>query len=132
MQFESFRRAPLTPNLTALVDVVFILVIFVVLVANFQRSASIDVALPSSDSEQRTTPSALTVTLDATSQVHVRGEHIASEQLAATLERLRPNHDALLVEADKSVAVADLVTVLGDAARAGFHDVAIATEQARP
>ena len=59
MEFDLPRRQVPTINLSALIDIAFILVIFIVLAANFQRIQNVDVKLPRADAEARADPHAL-------------------------------------------------------------------------
>lgn len=132
MQFESFRRPPPTLNLSALIDIVFILLIFVVLAANFDRLKDIEVTLPSARATSKADPKALTVTIPADGPVKVDGEAVESARLADHLRTMRSSHQALLLVADGAVALERAVEVLGEASQAGFTAVSIATREPSP
>jgi biopolymer transport protein ExbD len=129
MQFESFRREPPAINLSALVDVLFILVIFVVLVANFQRVRDLDVQLPAAHAQGEADPSALVVAIPREGGIRVGGEMVARDELRARLAARRADHEAILVVADGSVALERAVDVLAEAQAAGFQAVSIATRE---
>lgn len=46
MQFEGFRRTSHVPNLTPLIDIVFLLLVFFMLTSHFVREDSINIELP--------------------------------------------------------------------------------------
>lgn len=127
MPFEVSRRPPPTLNLSALIDVVFILLIFVVLAANFDRIQSIDVNLPSAQAAAPASSDALTLVIPASGALRIDGVEVAAESLTERLRALRADHEALLLVADGAVAFERAVAVLGDAAAAGFQNVSIAT-----
>jgi len=127
MPFEVTRRAPPTLNLSALIDVVFILLIFVVLAANFDRIQSLDVNLPSAQATSPASSEALTLVIPASGAVRLDNVAVAPEELTERLRALRGQHEALLLVADGAVAFERAVAVLGDAAAAGFQNVSIAT-----
>lgn len=129
MQFESYRRPTPTINLSALIDVVFILVIFIVLAANFDRIRDLELTLPSANASGSAPPEALTVSIPVEGPISLGGEPVAEEEIRDRLSALRPEHDALLLRADGSIALERAVWVLGEASAAGFENVSIATQE---
>jgi len=63
MQFESFTRQTPSINISALIDVVFILLIFVVLAANFDRVREMNIILPSANQTTEVSSDALILTM---------------------------------------------------------------------
>ena len=50
MQFEGGRRSSHVPNLTPLIDIVFLLLIFFMLTSHFVREDALDIQLPEAES----------------------------------------------------------------------------------
>lgn len=128
MEFEGFRREPVTVSLSALVDVVFILVIFVVLAASFDRIRGLDIDLPEGEGEPAESARMLTVTVPKTGPILIEGEAVTEEALEDRLRELRGAHDDVVLFADGAVALKRAVAVLSSARAAGFSRLAIAAE----
>lgn len=131
IEFETRRRAPVAINLSALIDIAFILVIFIVLGATFHRVRGIEVDLPSADAEANPDAEALVITVPRTGPVLFGERSVPDEQISAELAAARAQHGSVLLLADRDAAVQRAVQVLGDAQKAGFETVAIATEPPR-
>lgn len=132
MQFESFRRDMPTINISALMDVVFILLIFVVLSANFDRLKTLNVVLPSAANANESTPEAVVITMLPDGKILVFEEEISAEALLPHLKELRTRHDNLLLVSDGSVPLDQAVKIFDEAASAGFTSVSIATQRGTP
>lgn len=123
------RRRP-SVNLSALIDVAFILVIFVVLSATFRQERDLDVQLPGTSALPAKQAEGLTVTVFADGHVEIDGKSIAAAEVGAALAAARSDHTSVLLVADKAAQVQAAVTILDEAQRAGFESVAIATAPA--
>lgn len=132
MQFESFRRETPTINISALMDVVFILLIFVVLSANFDRLQALNVVLPSAANSSESTPEAVILTMTPDGKILVFDQEVAAESLSQHLKSLRTRHENLLLVSDGSVPLDRAVKIFDEAASAGFTSVSIATQRGTP
>jgi biopolymer transport protein ExbD len=129
MEFESYRRERPTINLSAMIDVVFILVIFIVLAASFHRLREIEVNLPHAESGAKPSPEALLVTIPPRGAFRIQGEVVERDQLLSRLTVLRREFESVVLLADEQVPLARAVRVLGDARTAGFTSLSIATKE---
>ena len=128
MEFETRQRVTPNINLSALIDVAFILVIFIVLIANFNRIAELEVALPESDVQGEVDPKALMISIPVQGPVTIQDKAIPLEQVRAELSRLQVRFDKVLLMADQDASVQRAVQILSDAQAIGFKSVSIATE----
>lgn len=114
------NRAPVI-NITSLIDVMFLLVIFVLLSAKFEREVGVPVDLPKgeADAEARKKSYALTLTDDG--RMYLDEEQVALEELS---DRVRAKRAALggdpvlVVRADEAARVGHLYPAL-ELVRAG-------------
>ncbi|HEY9051788.1 MAG TPA: biopolymer transporter ExbD [Gammaproteobacteria bacterium] len=132
MQFEGYRRSSNVPNLTPLIDVVFLLLIFFMLTSHFVRNESLDIDLPEAETgEQLQEGEVLEIMIDAEGNLIYQKQKMDAALLE---EKLRSD---LLVAQDKNVRIkgderADLgnaVQVLDIARKAGASGVDIVTEK---
>lgn len=129
MQFESYRRRVPTINLSALVDVLFILIVFVMLAASFDRVGALDVDVPNARSVAEPDRDAVRLVVPRQGPMRLEGEPVSLEELGARLEEIRRGRSALILVADGDIALARAVTILDRASGAGYTSVSIA---ARP
>ena len=123
------RRAPASGlNLTPLVDVVFLLLLFFML--TFQMSApAILVELPRSDTSDIAAPQGPTLTITARGELLLNGAWLPKAELAQRLRPLFETDDAapLRIIADRAARVELLVEVMDQAKAAGCQAFDILT-----
>ena len=129
-ELEPRRRSVPEINLTALMDIAFILVIFIVLAASFQRVRSLDVDLPRADGRTVPPSESLVVRIPREGPIEIGDRKVAIDEAAAALAQARADHDSVVLMAERDADVERAVKLLGDAQGAGFQSVSIAT--ARP
>ena len=128
MEFETRQRVTPNINLSALMDVAFILVIFIVLIANFNRIAELEVALPESDAQGEVDPKALMVSIPVEGPIRIQDRAVPMENVRAELSKLQTRFDKVLLMADQNSSVQRAVKILSDAQAIGFKSVGIATQ----
>ncbi|HNP52457.1 MAG TPA: biopolymer transporter ExbD [Nitrosomonas nitrosa] len=128
MKFETRQRITPTINLAALIDVVFILVIFIVLGANFHRIQTLDVFIPEAESANEAEIESLVITIPVAGAIEVAGEKVELSELRQELQSKASRYKTVLLVADRSVTVQRVVTILSDAQAVGFTSVSIATQ----
>ncbi len=117
------RRQKVEPefSLAAMIDVIFLLLMFFMLTSKFVTPNALNLSLPSSSSTTMASPS-LAISIDAESnfyfEVDGKTSKIARERLQASLETKMkamgkdPQSTTITVVAEKSVPVNDVVFVL--------------------
>jgi len=122
-------------NLTSLIDVVLVLIIFFVLTTTFVHQNRLRVDLPQAASGQAASSRTPTVSVDAQGHYAVGGRrlpHDSEQALAGALKALVPSgrgHAKLLIRADGRASHQSVVTVMDVAAQLGFQHIAMATER---
>ena len=131
MRFEKGRRRKALINVTSLIDVVFLLLIFFVVTSTFLERPGIDLTLPEAGSGE-TGVSVVTVRIVADGQVFVGDRPVALEDLARVLgESLRAEETTeVTLEADRSVPHGRVVAAMDAARRAGARGLVVATRPA--
>lgn len=137
MKFQRQRREEININLTPLIDVVFLLLIFFMVSTTFTREAHLTISLPEASAEGSTEQPAQTinVVIGAQGQYTVNGEALVSND-ALTLRRavMKLAGDArdlpFVITADAQAAHQSVVTVMDVAGRLGFSQLSITTQKA--
>ena len=130
MVFRKTRRDVITPDITPMVDVVFLLLIFFMLSTTFIVSPGIRVDLPQAEAEAlRRERQDLRIKIAAEGLLYVDDQRLSPEDLVERLRAAaRTDQDTLVViEADENTAHKHVVEVMDRAKGAGLHRLAIAT-----
>ena len=118
-------------NLTPLVDIVFILLIFFLITSTFVQSPGIDVNLPKANSSAETSQSqSIVITVDENGQLIYGGEVTDIGGLTDTLSKLfkeSPGHQ-IVIQADETTNHGAVVEAMDAAREAGFRKLGIATQ----
>ena len=130
MDFERRQRVSPHVNLSALIDVAFILVIFIVLAANFDRVQRLGVSLPDAEASQQANPTSLTVTIPAKGPLIIEEMKVDTDKVEEVLQSLKGKYKSVLLMADKEASVQRAVEILGKVRTVGFEAVGIATDSA--
>lgn len=92
-------------NITSLIDVMFLLVIFVLLAAKFEPDGGIAVNLPQGESKEQSKPEIQVLTITADGKLYMQKDPIPMERLASAIKDMRGKFKdpVLVINADKAV-----------------------------
>ena len=123
------RRSPVRIELTALVDVVLLLLIFFMVSARLVPEFGFELQLPTAKSAASLTegPQVLRVSVDAEGQYFVEGEVVPVSELEARLSEAAYSR-LVLLEADEAASHGAVIRVLDAAKLAGVESVQLAAE----
>lgn len=137
MQFEGYRRSSHIPNLTPLIDIVFLLLIFFMLTSHFVNQQSLNIELPKAETgESLGEDKVLEIIINADGKINYKENSFAND--ATSLEKLQALLRADLsvaaeknirIKGDQSVNFGKAVEILDMARQAGASGVDIVTEQ---
>jgi biopolymer transport protein ExbD len=117
-------------DLTPMLDVVFIMLIFFIVTATFIKQAGIDVTRPLAlTGEKRPTVSVL-VAISANGDIWIDKKRVDSTAVRAHIERIHAENPrgGMVIQADRDAKSEKLMAVLNAARAAGLTEVAISTE----
>ncbi len=119
-------------NLSPLIDVIFILLIFVVLVARFVQQERLDVTVPTAAAGRPAEVDALMITVSAQGEVWIDERLVGEDELEAALDRARSRFGRAVLVADEGTPLQTAVDIISTAKLAGFEAVAVATQPPEP
>ena len=117
-------------NITPMLDVVFIMLIFFIVTASFVKEAGIDVNKPEAQTSQPKEKANILVAIDASGGIWIDRRKVDPRAVRANIERLHAENPqgTVVVQADKNSKNGLLVEVM-DAARLVGVDVSIAANE---
>jgi biopolymer transport protein ExbD len=134
MNLQSRSREEPEINLTSLIDVVLLLLVFFMVSTSFVREAEISLRLPQADarSEPTTVDEVLDITITESGSYIVNGRPLVNNErrtLRAAIERLIGDNRALpvFIRADAQATHQAVVTAMDVAGQLGFVEINIAT-----
>jgi biopolymer transport protein ExbD len=119
-------------NLTPLIDVVFLLLIFFMVSTTFDTTSQLKIQLPkASDSQTAKVKQPLNLTIDARGYFFLNSREISStksDALSFALKRVMNGADRpIVIQSDAASPVQSLVTAMDVVGKLGFSHVSIAT-----
>lgn len=119
------------PNVTPLVDIVFLLLIFFLLTAFFIRPEGLGVRLPEADAAPVESGRELTVVVEKDGRILVGESVLSLDELESAVERaLSVDPDrTVVIKADRDLVLEGAVRVMDRCQRAGARRLVIATER---
>jgi len=122
---ERRRRRPSVLNLTPLIDVLLLLLVFFMATTTFLESPAVEFRLPRVGGAESVRISAVVIAVDAQGRIYCAGSRLSLDELRKKLEKLREGlPDAtLVVKADRDTRYERVVQVMTTAARCGFRNI---------
>ncbi len=118
-------------NLTPMLDVVFIMLIFFIVTATFIKQAGIDVYRPDAETAEKKPRVSVIVAIGDKGDIWIDNQKVDAAAIRAHIERLHAENPkgGMVVQADRKSRNKALMDVLSAARAAGLREVAISTEQ---
>jgi biopolymer transport protein ExbD len=116
-------------NLTPMLDVVFIMLIFFIVTASFIKEAGLDVNRPDAPvTESKPEEQNILVAISATDEIWIDRRLIDPRAVRANIERLHAENPdgSVVIQANKRSTNKMLVTVMDAARQAGVYNISIA------
>jgi len=117
-------------NLTPMLDVVFIMLIFFIVTASFVKEAGIDITRPPAATAERKERGNILVAITANDQIWIDRRQVDPRSIRPNIERLHAENPqgAVVIQADVDSKNGLLVMVMDAARQAGVNNVSLAAE----
>ncbi|MFP4131518.1 ExbD/TolR family protein [Thiohalospira sp.] len=129
------RREEPDINLTPLIDVVFLLLIFFMVSTSFQRDTQIPLRLPEAESEtMETDATVVEVGIDGEGRYFVNRDALVNDQrstIRRAIEKAAGEADSpqIIISADRSTSHEAVVRAMDAARHAGYNRITLATRR---
>jgi biopolymer transport protein ExbD len=119
-----------TVDITPMLDVVFIMLIFFIVTATFIKEAGIDVDKPEAATAVVQEKASILVAIDANDLVWINRRQVDLRSVRSIIERLHAENPkgTVVIQADRDSRNETLVKVMDASRRAGVYDIALAAE----
>jgi biopolymer transport protein ExbD len=132
MWSDYHRRSRAGLNLTPLIDIVFLLLVFFMLTAHFVQEETLDIELPKAETSTADEDESLVeVVLSPEGEMRVDGQVVPPERLEEVLRGAlhAPGRKTVRLRGDDAAQLGRAVTVIDAARKAGARSLDILTEQ---
>ena len=118
------------PNITPMLDVVFILLIFFIVTANFIKDPGLEINRPDSETAEITENAAILIAIGPAGEIYMDGRRIDGRQVKANVIRLMAENPqgAVVMQADEKATAEKIIAVMDEVREAGVIDISIASE----
>jgi biopolymer transport protein ExbD len=134
MKFSSRKTEEIDINVTSLIDVVLLLLIFFMVSTRFVEHSQLKLTLPSaSAAASGQTPEVIEVAIDHQAQFYVGGKALVNGQVDTLVQALREaagsgNEPTVVISADRDTNFQRIVDVMDAAGKAGLSHVSFPTK----
>ena len=117
-------------NITPLIDMVFILLIFFLVTTSFVKESGVTVERPQAKTATTKERASLMVGVDREGVVHIQGRTVDVRMIRTHIERFLAEtpEGGVVIVADKSSATGTVIQVLDEIRLAGVKDVSLAAQ----
>ncbi len=135
MNFRSESRQDVELNITPLIDVVFLLLIFFMVSTTFERESEINITLPEASKElTEAKPDAISVAIDSRSRIYVNGRTLINSQLSTIKQAIygalgNLTDVPIIISADAETNHQSVVKVMDAARQLGLVRITFATQK---
>ena len=136
MKLQRRPREEITVNLTPLIDVVFLLLIFFMVTTSFTRDTQITIELPTAEAgaPMETKPKVIEISIDGEGRYFLNTVALVNSQtktIIRGIEELAEGNNKLpiVISADAQAPYQAVVTAMDAAGQAGFTNITMATRK---
>ena len=117
-------------DMTPMLDIVFIMLIFFVVTASFVKESGIDVNRPEAETAVKQDRANIFVAIDDKGVIWIDNRRVDVAQVRANIERLHAENPqgSVVIQADEQAVTKQLVAVMDAARAAGVFNISIAAQ----
>jgi len=118
-------------NMTPMLDVVFIMLIFFIVTTSFVRETGVEVNRPLAESSEKLPQNAILVAITESNQIWIDRHRIDTRAVRRNIERLLAENpeSTVIIQADEASPTGTLINVLDQTKLAGAKHIAVSTNQ---
>jgi len=134
MNFRTRPQQDLDVNITPLIDIVFLLLIFFMISTTFKQEFEVGIELPEASSEKRLKEKVLEITIDGSGAYYLNRKKLINNELANLkhgLQKISAGNTKLpvVISADAKTPHESVIRAMDAARQLGFSRLTFATQQ---
>lgn len=132
MQFRTKKKKRVSINITSLIDVVFLLLIFLMVSSTFLEQPGIKLELPHADTAEVVNQKEFTLFVDKVGNLYLNNNEVDMAKLEEKLKKVLPEmkDGALILKADQDVTHGTVVRIMDSVKKSGVKKLIIGTKLA--
>ena len=117
-------------NMTPMLDVVFIMLIFFIVTANFIKEPGLEVNRPDAETSNIQENAAILIAIGATNDIWIDGRRIDVRQVKANITKLLADNPqgTVVIQADEKATADSIIAVMDQSRDAGVYQISLASE----
>lgn len=125
------RQEDAQVDLTSMLDIVFIMLIFFIVTSSFVRESGVEVNRPQASHAVRQKDAGIFIAITSANDIYIDKQIVDEERVQATLERMMTDkaESSLVIQADEHAYNGTVVHVMDAAKGAGIKNIALAAEK---
>lgn len=118
-------------DMTSMMDVVFIMLIFFIVTTSFVKEAGIEINRPAASTAQRQELANIMIAVSDAGAIWIDGRQVDIRAVRANVERLRAENPegSVVIQADEASRTGILIQVMDQVRQAGVQNVAVAASR---
>jgi len=118
-------------DITPMLDVVFIMLIFFIVTASFIKETGIDVNRPQAATAVKKAKANILIAIDANNDIWIDRRQVDIRSVRPNIERLHAENPqgSVIIQADKESKTETLIQVMDASRQAGVYNVSIAAQE---
>ena len=118
-------------NITPLLDIVFIMLIFFIVTATFVKESGIDVTRPDSETAQQQNRVGILIAISDKNEIWINRRMVDMDAVQANVEKLHAENPqgGAVIQADRQAETGVLVEIMDQVRLAGVGAISIAAEE---
>jgi len=118
-------------DLTPMLDVVFIMLIFFIVTASFIKETGVEITRPDATTSDEKYKSNILIAINANNEIWIDKNRVDERQVDNRIEQLRAENPkgGIVIQADNKASIKTLTMVVQAARDLGVTDIAVATEK---
>ena len=118
-------------DLTPMLDVVFIMLIFFIVTTSFVKESGIDVSRPSAKTAKKKQRASILVAISQSGEIWIQKRKVDIRAVRPNIERLHAEspEGTVVIQADKRAETGILVDVMDQVRLAGVESIAVSAQQ---
>lgn len=119
------------PDMTPLIDCVFLLLIFFMVTTVFLQTKGLEVDMPADSQAEEEKKKDINVAIDQYGKIQIGGQDVAREAVQEKLKQAveEANNDNIIIQADGECVQKDVVYVVDSARQVGIEGIAFVQEK---